>query len=177
MKIARSVSELRLEGEVGLVPTMGALHAGHISLFERARAENDVVVASLFVNPAQFDEQADLARYPRDAARDEEVAEQAGVDVLFAPRPEEMYPPGFGTWVDVEGLGAGRLTVLTERDLLDTGFGLTQEPVAMGLQRFAPLIDEDRSLKLHIAFLKALDDGLELLQRLLEAHRLDVGMV
>jgi len=106
VKIARSVSELRLEGEVGLVPTMGALHAGHISLFERARAENDVVVASLFVNPAQFDEQADLARYPRDAARDEEVAEQAGVDVLFAPRPEEMYPPGFATWVDVQGTGA-----------------------------------------------------------------------
>src|SRR5690349_7098787 len=78
---------------------------------------------------------------------------------------------------DVEGLGAGRLTVLIERDLLDTGFGLTQEPIAMGLQRLAPLIDEDGSLKLHIAFLKALDDGLELLQRLLEAHRLDVGMV
>jgi len=106
VKIARSVSELRLEGEVGLVPTMGALHAGHISLFERARAENDVVVASLFVNPAQFDEQADLARYPRDAARDEELAEQTGVDVLFAPTTEEMYPPGFATWVDVQDTGA-----------------------------------------------------------------------
>jgi pantoate--beta-alanine ligase len=85
---------------------MGALHAGHISLFERARAENDVVVASLFVNPAQFDEQADLARYPREAARDEEIAAQAGVDVLFAPTAEEMYPPGFATWVDVEATGA-----------------------------------------------------------------------
>jgi len=106
MKIARSISELRLEGEVGLVPTMGALHAGHISLFERARAENDVVVASLFVNPAQFDEQADLARYPREAAHDEEIAAQAGVDVLFAPTAEEMYPPGFATWVDVEATGA-----------------------------------------------------------------------
>ena len=102
MKIARTVAELQLEGEVGLVPTMGALHAGHVSLFERARAENDVVVASLFVNPAQFDEQADLARYPRD----EELAAQAGVDVLFAPTPEEMYPPGFATWVDVEETGA-----------------------------------------------------------------------
>jgi pantoate--beta-alanine ligase len=106
VKIARSISELQLEGEVGLVPTMGALHAGHISLFERARAENDVVVASLFVNPAQFDEQADLARYPREAARDEEIAAQAGVDVLFAPTAEEMYPPGFATWVDVEATGA-----------------------------------------------------------------------
>src|SRR5207302_10942807 len=106
VKIARSISELRLDGQVGLVPTMGALHAGHISLCERARAENDVVVASLFVNPAQFDEEADLARYPRDAARDEELAEQAGVDVLFAPTADEMYPPGFATWVDVEETGA-----------------------------------------------------------------------
>jgi pantoate--beta-alanine ligase len=106
VKIARTIAELQLEGDVGLVPTMGALHAGHRSLFERARAENDVVVASLFVNPAQFDEQADLARYPRDEARDEELAAQAGVDVLFAPTPEEMYPPGFATWVDVEETGA-----------------------------------------------------------------------
>jgi pantoate--beta-alanine ligase len=102
----RAVSELRLEGEVGLVPTMGALHAGHVSLFARARSENDVVVASLFVNPAQFDEESDLTRYPRDEARDRKVAEDAGVDVLFAPSPDEMYPPGFATWVDVEEAGA-----------------------------------------------------------------------
>jgi len=106
MKIVRSISDLRLEGEVGLVPTMGALHAGHVSLFETARKENDVVVASLFVNAAQFDEQADLARYPRDEARDLELAEQSGVDVLFAPSPEEMYPDGFATWVVPEETGA-----------------------------------------------------------------------
>ena len=106
MKIARSVSELRLEGEVGLVPTMGALHAGHVSLFETARAENDVVVASLFVNPAQFDQGIDLARYPRDEERDRDVADRAGVDVLFAPTAEEMYPPGFATWIEPEVTGA-----------------------------------------------------------------------
>ncbi|HEY2541840.1 MAG TPA: pantoate--beta-alanine ligase [Gaiellaceae bacterium] len=99
MKVVRTIAELEAGGDVGLVPTMGALHAGHVALFEAARAENDVVVASLFVNPAQFDEQADLARYPRDDARDREVAERAGVDVLFMPAAEEMYPPGFDTWV------------------------------------------------------------------------------
>jgi pantoate--beta-alanine ligase len=106
MKIVRSISELRLEGEVGLVPTMGALHAGHVSLFESAREENDLVVASLFVNPAQFNEQADLARYPRDEARDLEIAERSRVDVVFAPSPEEMYPAGFSTWVVPEETGA-----------------------------------------------------------------------
>ncbi|HLX19053.1 MAG TPA: pantoate--beta-alanine ligase [Gaiellaceae bacterium] len=106
MKVVRSAADLRLAGAVGLVPTMGALHAGHVSLFRAARAENDVVVASLFVNPAQFDEQADLAAYPRDEARDLEVAERAGVDVVFAPAAEEIYPAGFATWVDVDGTGA-----------------------------------------------------------------------
>ena len=108
MKIVRTVAELQglLEGEIGLVPTMGALHAGHRSLFEAARAENELVVASLFVNAAQFGEQADLAAYPRDEQRDAELAEAAGVDVLFAPSAAEIYPPGFGTWVDVEDAGA-----------------------------------------------------------------------
>jgi pantoate--beta-alanine ligase len=106
MKVVRSIVELQLEGEVGLVPTMGALHAGHVSLFEAARGENDVVVASLFVNAAQFDQGADLARYPRDEARDREIAERAGVDVLFAPPAEEMYPHGFATWVEPDMTGA-----------------------------------------------------------------------
>jgi pantoate--beta-alanine ligase len=106
VKVVRSISELRLEGDVGLVPTMGALHAGHVRLFEAARSENEVVVASLFVNPAQFDEQSDLARYPRDEARDREIAERAGVDVLFAPTAEEMYPDGFSTWVEPGDAGA-----------------------------------------------------------------------
>jgi len=106
MKIARSAAELPHEGEVGLVPTMGAFHDGHLALFAATRAENETVVASLFVNPAQFGESEDLARYPRDESRDAELAEQAGVDVLFVPEAEEIYPPGFETWVEVERLGA-----------------------------------------------------------------------
>jgi pantoate--beta-alanine ligase len=106
MKIVRTIAELELEGAVGLVPTMGALHDGHRSLFRAARTENDLVVASLFVNAAQFGDAADLAAYPRDEARDAEIAQQEGVDVLFAPSAGEIYPTGFGTWVDVEGTGA-----------------------------------------------------------------------
>jgi pantoate--beta-alanine ligase len=106
MKIVRTIAELELAGGVGLVPTMGALHDGHRSLFRAARAENDIVVASLFVNAAQFGDASDLAAYPRDEERDAEIAQAEGVDVLFAPDADEMYPPGFGTWVDVEGAGA-----------------------------------------------------------------------
>jgi len=106
MRIARSAAELPGHGEIGLVPTMGAFHDGHLALFQAARAENATVVASLFVNPAQFAEGDDLARYPRDEALDAELAEQAGVDVLFVPAAEEIYPPGFETWVEVERLGA-----------------------------------------------------------------------
>jgi pantoate--beta-alanine ligase len=86
---------------------MGAFHAGHLALFRAAREENEIVVASLFVNPAQFGPGEDLARYPRDDDRDARTAEEAGVDLLFAPSPEEMYPPGFQTWVEVEELGRG----------------------------------------------------------------------
>ena len=94
-------------GTRGLVPTMGAFHAGHVALFEAARAENDLVVASLFVNPAQFGADEDIARYPRDEERDAAIAEHAGVDVLFVPAADEMYPPGFQTWVEVEELSRG----------------------------------------------------------------------
>ena len=105
MKVVRTIGELLLEGEIGLVPTMGALHAGHVALFRAARAENDVVVASVFVNPAQFDEKTDYDAYTRDDARDEHIAEKAGVDVLFVPSADAIYPADFGTWVDVEGTG------------------------------------------------------------------------
>jgi pantoate--beta-alanine ligase len=106
MKIVRTIAELELPGGVGLVPTMGALHDGHRSLFRVARPENEVLVASLFVNPAQFDQQADLAAYPRDEERDLQIATEEGVDVLFAPSADEMYPAGFGTWVDVADTSA-----------------------------------------------------------------------
>jgi pantoate--beta-alanine ligase len=111
VKTVRTIRDVRsaLAGasEVGLVPTMGAFHEGHLSLFRAAREESDLVVASLFVNPAQFAEGADLAAYPRDEERDARLAEDAGVDLLFAPAVEELYPPGFQTWVDVEQLGRG----------------------------------------------------------------------
>jgi pantoate--beta-alanine ligase len=112
VKIVRTIAELRAELEprrretIALVPTMGAFHEGHLALFRAARAEANVVVASLFVNPAQFSERADLNGYPRDEARDAKLAEGAGVDLLFAPGAEEMYPPGFQTWIEVEQLGA-----------------------------------------------------------------------
>ncbi|MGZ6327420.1 MAG: pantoate--beta-alanine ligase [Candidatus Limnocylindrales bacterium] len=103
-----AIAERRADGAapVGLVPTMGALHAGHRSLLTAARAECQIVVMSLFVNPSQFGDQADLAAYPRDEAADLAAAEAAGVDVVFAPDPAEMYPPGFQTWVEVERIGA-----------------------------------------------------------------------
>ncbi len=107
MKTVSTIAELRSalgDARPGLVPTMGAFHQGHLSLIRAARAENDVVVVSLFLNPAQFGESEDLARYPRDEARDGALAEEEGVDLLFAPPPEEIYPPGFQTWVEVEEL-------------------------------------------------------------------------
>jgi pantoate--beta-alanine ligase len=106
VKVARSAAELPRHSEIGLVPTMGAFHEGHLALFRAAHEENELVVASLFVNPAQFAEGEDLARYPRDEARDAQLAEDAGVDVLFLPQTDEIYPPGFETWVEVERLGS-----------------------------------------------------------------------
>jgi pantoate--beta-alanine ligase len=115
MRTVRTVAELReaLRGPrrdgatIGLVPTMGALHEGHAELLRRARAENDLVVMSLFVNPAQFDEAADLAAYPRTEAADAAIAARAGVDVLFAPAADAVYPPGFATTVKVAGPALG----------------------------------------------------------------------
>ena len=112
MKIVRTVSALRQEvatarvagNRIGLVPTMGAFHEGHLSLMRRARERCGFVVVSLFVNPTQFNERSDLERYPRDERRDAAMAESAGVDVLFAPLVEEVYPDGFATTVDVSGV-------------------------------------------------------------------------
>jgi pantoate--beta-alanine ligase len=89
---------------VGIVPTMGYLHEGHVSLARRARTENATVVLSLFVNPAQFGPQEDFARYPRDLDRDRALAASAGVDVLWVPRVEDMYPSGPAVWVEVDEL-------------------------------------------------------------------------
>ena len=103
--VRAAVAAARAEGHsVGLVPTMGAFHDGHLALIRAARAATGLVVVWLFVNPTQFNEQADLAAYPRDEARDAGLAEAAGVDVLFAPGPEEVYPAGFATTVTVDGL-------------------------------------------------------------------------
>jgi pantoate--beta-alanine ligase len=109
MNVIHTVAELRaalLEPRragqtIGLVPTMGAFHEGHLSLMRKARRDCDVVVVSLFVNPAQFNDPADLERYPRDPERDEALAAELGVDHLFAPAVEEVYPPGFATTVSV----------------------------------------------------------------------------
>lgn len=102
-----ALAPLRARGEIGLVPTMGAFHGGHLSLIEAARHENGIVVVSIFVNPAQFGAGEDLERYPRDEERDARLAEDAGVDLLFVPAAEEMYPAGFQTWVHVEELSRG----------------------------------------------------------------------
>ncbi|MBK0419895.1 pantoate--beta-alanine ligase [Leucobacter sp. CSA1] len=109
MRTVRTIRELRealrpaRAGTIGFVPTMGALHEGHLSLVRAARRANDTVVLSIFVNPTQFTEAADLEAYPRDQARDLRLAEEAGVDVVFAPDAEEMYPAGFATVVSVGG--------------------------------------------------------------------------
>ena len=110
MKTLRTIPDVRRElagaGRIGLVPTMGAFHEGHLALFRAARDDSETVVASLFVNPTQFAANEDLTSYPRDEARDAKLAEAAGIDILFAPSVEEMYPDGYATWVDVDDTGA-----------------------------------------------------------------------
>jgi len=114
MKTLRTIAELRSELDgprrdgrsIGLVPTMGALHEGHLSLIRQARSACDIVVVTLFVNPAQFHESADLEAYPRDEQRDLRLAQQAGADVLFAPAADEVYPLGFATSVSVSGVSS-----------------------------------------------------------------------
>ncbi|MBN9622561.1 MAG: pantoate--beta-alanine ligase, partial [Actinobacteria bacterium] len=110
-RVVRTIGELRAAllphrragRTIGLVPTMGFLHEGHVSLLHAARAENDVVVMSLFVNPTQFGPNEDLDRYPRDEGRDLRLATEAGVDLVFAPEVAELYPDGAATAVEVGG--------------------------------------------------------------------------
>jgi pantoate--beta-alanine ligase len=114
MQVISSVQEmvnarpaLASPDNVGFVATMGYLHEGHLALVRRARSENDVLIVSIFVNPAQFGPHEDLNAYPRDLPRDLHMLEEAGVDIVFTPTPEAIYPPGFITYVDPTGPLAG----------------------------------------------------------------------
>jgi pantoate--beta-alanine ligase len=114
MQVVTTVAEMRrlrgqMMGSVGLVPTMGYLHEAHLSLVRRARADNQQVVVTIFVNPTQFGPQEDYQRYPRDPERDLRLLEQEGADAVFMPSVEEMYPQGFDAWVEVGEALTGRL--------------------------------------------------------------------
>jgi pantoate--beta-alanine ligase len=107
-EVRATVAAWRKEGlSVGLVPTMGYFHEGHLTLMRTAKKENDRVVVSLFVNPTQFGPSEDFDRYPRDHERDKTLAEGAGADLIFAPTPAEMYPEGYQSWVEVTELSQG----------------------------------------------------------------------
>jgi len=100
----RALAEKRAGRRIAFVPTMGFLHQGHASLLHEGRRRGDLLALSIFVNPAQFGPREDLSTYPRDMERDLAIARDAGVDLVWTPTPEVVYPPGYATWVDVEGL-------------------------------------------------------------------------
>ncbi len=107
MQVVKTVTEIRalrqnLKGSVGFVPTMGFLHAGHLALVRRAKAENSAIIVSIYVNPTQFGPREDFGAYPRDLDRDLGLLRKEGTDIVFVPLDDEMYPPGFSSWVDVE---------------------------------------------------------------------------
>jgi pantoate--beta-alanine ligase len=107
MQVVKTISEIRalrqkLKGTVGFVPTMGFLHEGHLALVKRAKVENSAVIVSIYVNPTQFGPKEDFGAYPRDLDRDLELLRKEGTDIGFVPLDDEMYPPGFSSWVDVE---------------------------------------------------------------------------
>jgi pantoate--beta-alanine ligase len=107
LTIVKTISEIRalrqkLKGTVGFVPTMGFLHEGHLALVKKAKAENSAVIVSIYVNPAQFGPREDFGAYPRDLDRDLELLRKERTDIVFVPSDDEMYPPGFSSWVDVE---------------------------------------------------------------------------
>jgi len=107
MQVVKTIPDIRalrqkLSGTVGFVPTMGFLHEGHLALVKRARAENSTAIVSIYVNPTQFGPREDFGAYPRDLNRDLELLREGGVDIVFVPSDDEMYPPEFSSWVDVE---------------------------------------------------------------------------
>lgn len=109
-KLRKELSQLRKENKtIGLVPTMGYLHEGHLSLIDQARKDNDIVVVSIFVNPTQFGPHEDLETYPRDLERDAKLAENHGADIIFNPSVDEMYDQAYSTYVEVEGYITNRL--------------------------------------------------------------------
>jgi pantoate--beta-alanine ligase len=194
MRTLRTVAELRAAlaeprrggATVALVPTMGYLHDGHLSLIRAARGAADEIVVSLFVNPAQFNEAADLEAYPRDEARDAALAAEAGADLLFAPALDEVYPPGFATQVRVAGPLTERLegahrgaehfhgvtTVVTK--LLNmvapdvAFFGQKDAQQALVIRRLAA--DLDLPVRIEVAPIVREPDGLALSSRNVRLH-------